>query len=175
MKINDGVLVDQKWAERVNVKCFGLPVEGASNPVHNLFYDVRPARLQTAWTQNAAGVWTATACFVVNDVADSSFTFPVFAPTATADPGGTAETTRFFVVWRGRWELIAGAGNQTFSTVSVVGSVSTSLATEQTQGGNYIPFIQNASANASGALVFTVVYLKLNQTVSTVNVLKSAQ
>lgn len=66
--------------------------------------DVRLARLQTAWFRNAANVWQATACFVVNDRVDTSFPFDVFAPLATSEPPGAPRSQRFFVVWRGRWE-----------------------------------------------------------------------
>lgn len=171
---NDGVLVSRKWLERANVKLFGnKDIDDDGQVDGGLFYDVRPARLQSAWTQNAANVWTATACFVVNDVADTSFVFPVYAPTATSSPGGTAETTRFFVVWRGRWELIAGAGqSQTYDTVSVIKSVSNSLLSDATQTAGYIPVIVDATA-ISGSLVFTFGYLHLSQTTSTVSVLKA--
>lgn len=107
----DGMLVSREWLERVDAALFGTSKANADGKrVASLFYDVRPARLESAWTQNGAGLWTATASFIVNDVADSSFIFRVYAPTATEDPGGTVQTTRFFVVWRGRWELVAGAG-----------------------------------------------------------------
>ena len=75
-----------------------------------MFYDIRPAVLASQWAQNAAGLWVATANFLVNDVLDSSFTFEAYAPAATSSPGGSVGTTRFYVVWRGRWEMIAGAG-----------------------------------------------------------------
>lgn len=107
----DGMLVSREWLERVDAALFGTSRADADGKrVASLFYDVRPARLESAWAQNGAGLWTATASFIVNDVADSSFVFPVYAPTATQDPGGTVGATRFFVVWRGRWELVAGAG-----------------------------------------------------------------
>lgn len=69
-------------------------------------FDIRPCRLQSAWTQNEAGVWRATACFIVNDRVDTSFVFEVFAPLATSTPQGVVGVERFFVVWRGRWEAI---------------------------------------------------------------------
>lgn len=110
----DGMLVSREWLERVDAALFGTSRADADGKrVASLFYDVRPARLESAWTQNGSGLWTATASFVVNDVADSSFVFPVVAPTATDDPGGDVGITRFFVVWRGRWELVAGAGGIT--------------------------------------------------------------
>ena len=72
--------------------------------------DIRPARLASAWAQNAAGVWQATANFIVDDVVDTSSAVDVYAPIATSDPGGTVNTTRFYVLWRGRWELLPTGG-----------------------------------------------------------------
>lgn len=105
--MSDGMLVSRKWLEKVGLQL--TKTDAALAPDYgtaSLFYDIRPARLQTAWTQNAAGLWRATARFIVNDAVDNSFTFPVYAPTATSSPGGTAGTTRFFVIWRGRWEMM---------------------------------------------------------------------
>lgn len=103
------VLVKESWAKKVDDAVFSS--NGASKrDVSTLFYDVRPAVLASAWSQNAAGLWTATAKFLVNDAVDSSFTFPVCAPASTSSPGGTVDSTRFYVVWRGRWEMLAGAG-----------------------------------------------------------------
>lgn len=68
--------------------------------------DIRLARLQSAWTQNAAGIFTAQACFIVNDVPDTSFLFTVWAPVSTENPGGISGETRFYVIWKGRWELL---------------------------------------------------------------------
>ena len=109
--MNDGVLVSLEWLERVNNLLFGAKQPGASAaPNTSLFYDVRPAVLASEWTQNNAGLWSATAQFIINDAVDTSFTAPIVAPTATANPGGTVGTTRFYLVWRGRWEMVAGAG-----------------------------------------------------------------
>lgn len=114
--MSDGMLVSRKWLEKVGLQL--TKTDAALAPDYgtaSLFYDIRPARLQTAWTQNAAGLWRATARFIVNDAVDNSFTFPVYAPTATSSPGGTAGTTRFFVIWRGRWEMVAGEGGVTYT------------------------------------------------------------
>lgn len=116
--MNDGVLVSLEWLERVNNLLFGAKQPGAAAaPNTSLFYDVRPAVLTSEWTQNSAGLWSATAQFIINDAVDTSFTAPIVAPTATAKPGGTVGTTRFFLVWRGRWELVAGAGGVTGAQV----------------------------------------------------------
>lgn len=108
----DGYLVAPEWAKRVDetVRRVDAAQLATRQDVGSVFYDLRPAVLASAWSQNGAGLWTATANFIVNDSVDSSFAFPVYAPTATDDPGGDVGTTRFFVVWRGRWELVAGAG-----------------------------------------------------------------
>ncbi len=107
-----GVLVTRDWAKRVDesIRRAEKAQLAKGQAVGGLFYELRPAVLASAWTQNAAGLYVATAQFVVNDTIDSSFTFDVCAPTAADDPGGTVGATRFFVVWRGRWEMVAAAG-----------------------------------------------------------------
>lgn len=107
-----GFLVSKEWVRGVEeaLRTLGASQLETKQAVGGLFYELRPAVLASAWTQNAAGLYVATAQFAVNDTVDSSFTFDVCAPTATDDPGGTVGATRFFVVWRGRWEMVAGAG-----------------------------------------------------------------
>lgn len=107
-----GYLVAPEWAKRVDETVRRVEASQHETPprVAGLFYDMRPAVLKSAWAQNGAGVYVATAAFIVNNAVDNSFIFDVVAPTATQDPGGDVGTTRFFVVWRGRWELVAGAG-----------------------------------------------------------------
>jgi len=107
-----GFLVSKEWVRGVEeaLRTLGAGSLESKQAVGGLFYELRPAILASAWTQNAAGLYVATAQFVVNDTVDSSFTFDVCAPTAADDPGGTVGATRFFVVWRGRWEMVAGAG-----------------------------------------------------------------
>ena len=119
MAFDDGVLVSRRWLERVDQALFGYSQNAhENNGAASLFYDVRPAVLASAWTQNAAGLWIATAMFIVNDAVDPSFIFDVVAPTATNNPSGTAGATRFFVVWRGRWELLAPPGRLMTKTVA---------------------------------------------------------
>lgn len=142
----DGMLVSREWLERVDAALFGTSrADSDGKRVASLFYDVRPAVLASAWSQNGAGLWTATASFIVNDAADSSFVFPVYAPTATQDPGGTAGTTRFFVVWRGRWELVAGAGGtMTKAQIRSIAGLSTTT----------INFVESVTVE-NGALVIS--------------------
>ncbi len=117
-----GVLVTRDWAKRVDESIRDTEKTQLKNkqPVSGLFYELRPAVLASSWTQNAAGLYVATAQFVINDTVDSSFTFDVCAPTAADDPGGTVGATRFYVVWRGRWELVAGAGGGKMTSQDVV-------------------------------------------------------
>ena len=107
-----GYLVAPEWAKRVAETVRRVEAAQHETPprVAGLFYDLRPAVLKSAWAQNGAGVYVATAAFIVNNAVDNSFIFDVVAPTATDNPGGDVGTTRFFVVWRGRWEMVAGAG-----------------------------------------------------------------
>ena len=174
---NDGVLVSRKWLERVNYKLFGnKDIDDNGQATGGVFYDVRPARLQTAWTQSN-GVWTATACFIVNDTADTSFTFPVYAPTATEDPGGTAQTTRFFVVWRERWEMIAAAGKKyslSKTTVGVPKSFTSKVLVGFTGTDNPSVITSISVNNQTGALNFNTQYIHSEFSVeSTETVLKN--
>lgn len=113
------VLVKESWAKRVQAATAATERDAAfygetGRPVFALsrFYDMRPVMLKSNWTQNQAGVYTATAAFVVSDAGaiDSSFLFPVYSiPGFT--PSGTVDETIFFVVWRGRWEAIPMGGD----------------------------------------------------------------
>lgn len=109
------VLVRESWARRVTSaiqtqEADALNASAAGKPTfaESRFYDIRPARLQSNWTQNSAGVYQATAAFIVSDAGavDTSFIFPVYNIPGAAAPTGTAGETRFFVIWRGRWEAV---------------------------------------------------------------------
>ncbi|MBR4753146.1 MAG: hypothetical protein IK077_15450, partial [Thermoguttaceae bacterium] len=101
-------LVNESWLQKVDDAVFSSNGSGEKNSGSaSMFYDVRPARLQTSWSQNQAGVWKASACFVTQSgTVDTSFVFDVYAPLATSQPIGVVGVERFFVVWRGRWEAI---------------------------------------------------------------------
>lgn len=109
--------------------------------------EIRLARLQSAWQQNAAGVWYATACFIVNDVADTSSIVAVYAPVSNSNPGGTVAETRFYVVWRGRWESLDKPG---VANVSVVKSA-TSITLTTTKKAFSIVGTRNTSNFVSSA------------------------
>lgn len=150
--MNDGVLVSREWLERANAALFGSkPGAGADVGASSLFYDVRPAVLASAWTQNAAGVYQATAQFIVNDAVDSSFTFPVVATTSTDDPGGDVGTTRFFVIWRGRWEMIAGAGTGKMTGEEILEELTITSAATVTGITPTTSTVNSATGNVSGS------------------------
>lgn len=98
-------MVRGSWLKKVDEALNNPPPPEASR-ASSVFYDVRPALLKSAWAANAAGLYCATACFIINDVADASFVFPICAPTATSKPAGSANSSKFFVIWRGRWEVL---------------------------------------------------------------------
>lgn len=104
--MSEGMLVDREWLEKADATLNKQEAQPAPEyGKTSLFYDVRPARLQSEWTQNAAGVWKATARFIVNDRVDGSFTFDVYS-LLSSKPPGVPFVERFFVVWRGRWEAV---------------------------------------------------------------------
>lgn len=114
------VLVRESWARRVTSaiqtqEADALNASAAGKPTfaESRFYDIRPARLQSNWTQNSAGVYQATAAFIVSDAGavDTSFIFPVYNIPGAPAPTGTAGETRFFVIWRGRWEALPMGGD----------------------------------------------------------------
>lgn len=109
------VLVKESWARRVTdatklTEQAEAKAGETGKPQYSLsrFYDIRPAVLKSAWTQNSAGIYQATAAFVnsATGAVDNSFIFPVTAPANTSAPGGTVDATRFFVIWRARWEAL---------------------------------------------------------------------
>ena len=109
------VLVKESWARRVTdatklAEQAEAKAGETGKPQYSLsrFYDIRPAVLKSAWTQNSAGIYQATAAFVnsATGAVDNSFIFPVTAPANTSTPGGTVDATRFFVIWRARWEAL---------------------------------------------------------------------
>lgn len=134
--------------------------------------DIRLALLQSAWSQNAAGIFTAQACFIVNDVPDTSFLFTVWAPVSTENPGGTSGATRFYVVWKGRWERLDKTGvanitvkkkptsislSTTRKTVSIISgrtSANVIATAEFSKNRPSITYISNVAV-INGELVFT--------------------
>lgn len=106
---DEGMLVSREWLEAADRAINRQePPEIPEYARGMLFYDIRPARLKTAWWRDDSGLWRATANFVIGDVGrvDSSFTFDVCAPMARSQPYGSPNSERFYVVWRGRWESL---------------------------------------------------------------------
>lgn len=175
------MLVNETWLQKVQNAVFSSDGTTKTLGAASLFYDIRPAVLASDWLQNAAGLYAATANFLVNDAVDSSFTFPVYAPTATSAPGGAAGSTRFFVVWRGRWEMMGGENpkldvknTEVVSAVSVKTRVMPTydmsallpyspsgkvvLTVKDDAGADGVPVV-TAIECANGALVVTTQYL----------------
>lgn len=149
--MNDGVLVSREWLERVNDTLFGNTTGKAEKRgASSLFYDLRPAVLASAWTQGSDGVYKATAKFITQTGVASTDAYPVYAPTATANPGGTVDATRFNIAWRGRWEMIAGAGKMTYAQIKEALQVQ-----EET-----IVYVESVSI-ANGALTFSTASKKV--------------
>ena len=126
--MNKPVFVSREWCEKVDAALGETPEQPPVNVAPSRFYDVRPVALQSDWTQNPAGVWSADAAFIVNDTVDTSFVFPVYAPLALGEE--PEQMGAAFAVWRGRWELVAGfaetfnlVASQTFSFGSAVFSL----------------------------------------------------
>lgn len=63
--------------------------------------NIRLVRVNSAWSQNEAGTWRATANFIVDGRVDSSYQFQIFAPLASSAPTGSI---KMWAIWRGRWE-----------------------------------------------------------------------
>ena len=143
--------------------------------------DIRLARLQSGWTQNSAGIFTAQACFIVNDVPDTSFLFTVWAPVSTEDPGGTSGATRFYVVWKGRWEMVAGAGSAgavpalstTLEAVLKAVNLQVSLTDTQTQGVLFSQSVMKSLYVQNGVLYYESKFLNISTNQTSINVVKS--
>lgn len=119
------------------------------------FYDVRPAVITSDWVQDDYGVWYAQAKFLgQNGIVNDGFVFPVWAPTATDAPSTTANDTRVYVLWRGRWEIVGGAGGDINLTAGVgirIGGASPNYTIVNTGVTNFIA----GGASYAGTLVFS--------------------
>ena len=78
-------------------------------PIWNM---VVPLQQTSAWTQSG-DMWSASAKPIVwadgySVTADSTREVTVYSPLNLTSGPGTASGTRFFAVWRGRWELVTG-------------------------------------------------------------------
>lgn len=104
--MSEPVFVSKGWVEKVDAELKNdAPPQPVAPPPSSRFYDVRPVLIQSGWTHNDAGVWSADAAFIVNGVVDTSFIFPVYAPhSINGDP--MLPKLVMFAVWRGRWEII---------------------------------------------------------------------
>lgn len=135
--MSEPVFVEKSWVDKVDAAIENdAPPQPVAPPPSSRFYDVRPVSIQSDWTRNDVGVWSADAAFIINDTVDTSFVFPVFAYGYKPNVSGTG-----YAVWRGRWEFL-GAPNirlritkgvflEDLGSPSTV-SVPTELTTEKT-------------------------------------------
>jgi hypothetical protein len=105
--MTEPVFVSKDWVEKVDAELKNdAPPQPVATPPSSRFYDVRPISIQSGWSQNDAGVWSANAAFIVNDSVDTSFIFPVYAPLSLGETPGGFTSTKMFAIWRGRWEVL---------------------------------------------------------------------
>lgn len=102
MTDTDGVLVQKRWAEKVNNAIKPEPAEPKQR--ESLFYQIRPVDVSTAWTYSG-GVWSSSGTF------DDGQAVTVYR---LEDSDASLSTGRFYVVWRGRWEVVSGGGSLAF-------------------------------------------------------------
>lgn len=110
---NAPVLVKRAWAQRVAQHIGELDEQlAAGAPAKqqfevSRFYDIRPVLLRSAWSEDGGG-YVATASFIKDSAGnvETGYTFNVYAIPGAPEPEGTADVTRLFAVWRGRWEII---------------------------------------------------------------------
>ncbi len=111
MRQEEGVLVQRGWAERVNNALFGnKTAKSSTHRTKSLFYDMRPAVLVGSWGRVRNNLFSAVARFVDDDGnVNTDRTIKVYKLTKSPDyyPDGR-NGTLVDVVFRGRWEVVAG-------------------------------------------------------------------
>lgn len=114
--MSEPVFVEKSWVKKVDAELKNdAPPQPVAPPPSSRFYDLRPAVLRTGWTWNDdASSWTAKIRFVVNGEQDAT-PYDVYAPTflKSVSPPVTnySSNPRVYVVWRGRWEVVAFVPN----------------------------------------------------------------
>lgn len=110
--MSEPVFVEKSWVEKVDAELKNdAPPQPVAPPPSSRFYDVRPAVLRTGWTWSADELcWSCKMSFVVNGETAST-RYDVYAPTfpqeQTPPVNNSSGNPRVFVVWRGRWEVVA--------------------------------------------------------------------
>ena len=98
MTDTDGVLVQKRWAEKVNNAIKPEPPEPKQR--ESLFYQIRLVGVNEDWTLEG-GVWTAQGSFISDE--GHIETIKVYCPESRYT---TPLKGRFHAVWRGRWEVL---------------------------------------------------------------------
>ena len=109
--MNKPVFVSREWCEKVDATLGDKPAQPPANVAPSRFYDVRPAVLRTGWTWSDDELcWSCNMSFLVNGQ-PATARYTVYAPTfpqaQTPPVNNYSDNPRVFVVWRGRWEVVA--------------------------------------------------------------------
>lgn len=177
--MSEPVFVEKGWVDKVDAELKNdAPPQPVAPPPSSRFYDVRPAVLRTGWTwSDDASSWTAKIRFIVNGEQDAT-PYDVYAPTflKSVSPPVTnySSNPRVYVVWRGRWEVVAfvpatytaGTGinisGSEISTSAVLGAYLTTVETAQNQ---YLRFDGRQFVRSDGGTdgARTAISIKLKQ------------
>ena len=108
MKPEEGVLVQRGWAERVNNALFGgKPATSKTNKSKSLFYSIIPVVLFSNWENEGERLYKASAKKIGEDGNESNSSILVYW-NGNIPYGGRG--TKFYAVWRGRWETLPKQG-----------------------------------------------------------------
>lgn len=110
--MSEPVFVEKSWVEKVDAELKNdAPKPSPAPPPSSRFYDVRPAVLRTGWAWSGDELcWSCKMSFLVNgQPATARYTVyaPTFPQTQMPPVNNYSGNPRVFVVWRGRWEVVA--------------------------------------------------------------------
>lgn len=177
--MSEPVFVSKSWVDKVDAELKNdAPKPSPAPPPSSRFYDVRPAVLRTGWTWNDdESSWTCKIRFIVNGAQEPT-PYNVYAPSfskSVAPPvTNYSSNSNVYVVWRGRWELVAfappvytgGTGisvsGSTISTSAVLGAYLTTVESSEPQ---YLRFDGRQFIRSDGGTdgARTAISIKLKQ------------
>lgn len=109
--MSEPVFVEKSWVDKVDAELKNDAPKPSPAPPSSRFYDVRPAILRTGWSWSGDELcWSCKMSFLVNgQPATARYTVyaPTFPQTQTPPVNNYSDNPRVFVVWRGRWEVVA--------------------------------------------------------------------
>ena len=110
--MSEPVFVERSWVDKVDAELKNdAPKPLPAPPPSSRFYDVRPAVLRTGWAWSGDELcWSCKMSFLVNGQ-PATARYTVYAPTFPQEQAPPVNNysgnPRVFVVWRGRWEVVA--------------------------------------------------------------------